>query len=156
MIEYRKATIEDADLLAKIRVDFLCEVNGVDTDEEKDLLTKTNWEYIYKSLQNDTFAVWIAIEDGRVVGTSGASFYQFPPNRKCPEGKVAYISNMFTYKECRGKGIASELFRLIVDEIKNRGYECAFLNATDMGKPIYEKYGFNLIANDMNYYFKWK
>ncbi len=152
MIDYRKATINDCSLLAKIRVDFLVEANDVKDQDEKDLLHINNEKFLRDSLTDGSFAAWLAIEDGEIIATSGVSFYNLPPNKKCPTGKVAYIGNMFTYPQYRNKGIASKLFNLVVEECKNHGCEKILLNATDMGKPIYEKFGFKDVSNDMVYY----
>ena len=72
--------------------------------------------------------------------------------KKCPTGKVTYISNMFTYPEYRKHGIATKLFALTVEEAKKQGCIKILLNATDMGRPLYEKFGFKDTANDMVYY----
>ncbi len=152
MIEYKKATIYDAESLAKIRVDFLSEANNINTEIEKELMYKANIQFMYDSLANGNFSSWLAIENREIVATSGISFYILPPNKKCPNGKVAYIGNMFTYPKYRKQGIASKLFILAVEESKKHGCTKLLLNATDMGRPIYEKFGFVDTHNDMVYY----
>jgi GNAT superfamily N-acetyltransferase len=104
------------------------------------------------SLADGSFVSWIAIENGEIVATSGVSFYTLPPNKNSPNGKVAYISNMFTYPKYRKQGIASKLFDLTVNEAKENKCVKILLNATDMGRPIYEKYGFKDTKNDMVFY----
>ncbi len=96
MIEYRKAIIEDCGLLAKIRTDFLVEANGVDSEDEKELLRVSNEKFLTESLADGSFVAWLAVEDDVIIATSGISFYKLPPNKKCPTGKMAYIGNMFT------------------------------------------------------------
>ena len=54
----------------------------------------------------------------------------------------------------RKSGMASKLFELIVQEAESLGCTEVFLNATEMGRPIYEKFGFTDIQNDMVYYIK--
>ena len=151
MIKYRLADINDLEELARIRVVFLEEANAVVGDDEKAVLYASNLEYFTREL-NRGFVAWLAVEEGEIVGTSGVSFYDYPPNKSAPTGKKAYISNMFTYPQHRGRGIATKLFTLTVDEAKLRGYEKVTLNATAMGRPIYEKYGFTDIEGDMSYH----
>ena len=150
MIEYKLALSSDIGELARIRVDFLVEANGV-TDEEKAALYESNLEFFRRTVDSG-FVAWIALEEGEIIGTSGVSFYEYPPNKKAPTGKIAYISNMFTYPEHRGRGIATKLFSLAVEQARERGCEKVLLNATDMGRPIYEKYGFTDVAGDMVFY----
>ncbi len=153
MIEFRKATIEDIDTLAKVRIDFLCEANQL-TEEEKEVLLTANRQYFAETMADGSFAAWIALDGADIAGTSGITFYKVPPNASCPTGKTAYISNMFTYPRFRKQGIASRLFSLIVDEAKINGYKKVLLNATDMGKPLYARFGFQDMAGDMFYYIK--
>ncbi len=153
MIEFRKATIEDIDTLAKVRIDFLCEANQL-TEEEKEVLLTANRQYFTETMADSSFAAWIALDGADIAGTSGITFYKVPPNASCPTGKTAYISNMFTYPCFRKQGIASRLFSLIVDEAKINGYKKVLLNATDMGKPLYARFGFQDTAGDMFYYIK--
>lgn len=152
MIEYKKATVEEYDILAKIRVDFLTEVNNMNDSDTRDVLYRNNQEYFLSSLNDGTFASWLAVEGENIVAASGVAYYTLPPNASCPNGKIAYINNMFTYTQYRKKGIASRLFELIVEEARLFGCTKILLNATDMGRPIYEKYGFEYVENDMVYY----
>ena len=154
MIEYRPATPADIEELARIRVVFLAEANSmdgvVDNAAETAALYESNLEYFGRKIGGE-FMAWIALEEGEVIGTSGVSFYEYPPNKSAPTGKKAYISNMFTYPQHRGRGVATRLFALTVDEAKSRGCEVVTLNATAMGRPVYEKYGFVDIEGDMGY-----
>jgi GNAT superfamily N-acetyltransferase len=151
MIEYRKAGTDDIDMLATMRVSFLCE--GKDnTEDEKNALLDNIKQYFYKSIKDGSFIAWIAVDGDKIVATSGLSIYVVPPNRACPSGKTAYISNMYTVPEYRFRGIATKLFALTVDEAKSQSCERILLNATDMGRPIYEKYGFEDASTAMAFF----
>jgi len=152
VIAYKKAGIDECELLAKTRVDFLCETNNGMNDIEKELLYQNNKLYMASALANGSFVAWIAVEGEKIVATSGISFYALPPNRTCLNGQIAYISNMFTYPEYRNRGIATKLFALTVEEAKKTGCAKILLNATDMGRPIYKKLGFTDTQNEMVYY----
>ena len=150
-IQYRLASIDEMEILTKIRIDFLREANNINETEEKDLY-ETNKEYFINAFSNGIFAAWVAIENDKIIATSGISFFELPPNKKCPNGKIADINNMFTYPEYRNKGIASTLFDLSVKEAIKRGCKKIMLTATDMGRPLYEKYGFITTNNHMIYF----
>ena len=152
MIEYRKATISEIETLVKIRVHFLREANNIVSDTDEEVLHKSNREYMAVSMGDGSFVSWIAADDGKIIATSGVSFYTVPPNKSCPTGKTAYISNMYTYPPYRNKGIATRLFDLAVQEAISNGYIKIFLNATTLGRPIYEKFGFKETENEMIYY----
>lgn len=152
MVEYRLATKDDIDDLVKLRMSLLCEVDKTYTEDEKVQIIESNTKYMLNSFSDGSFVSWLAVDNSKIIAISGISFYNLPPNKKCPNGKVAYISNMFTHSDYRNQGIASKLFELTVEEAKKRQCTKILLNATDMGKPIYEKYGFKVISNDMVYF----
>ena len=56
------------------------------------------------------------------------------------EYKKAYIMNMYTVPEYRRRGIAYQTLDKLVKEAKERGISAISLEATDMGRPLYEKY----------------
>ena len=152
MIEYRKATIDDIEELLKVRMAVLYEVEHIFTAEQEAALLAPNREYILNGLADGSFAEWLAVEDNKIIGTSSVSFYLLPPTTTRPNGKTAYIGNMFTYPEYRGRGIGSQLLSLATEEAKLAGCNELRLNATDAGRPIYQKFGFKCNDNAMIYY----
>ena len=152
MIEYRKAIIHEIDTLAKIRMDFLHEADNIAKYENEGDLLNNIKEYMATSMNDGSFVSWVAVDDGRIIATSGVSFYALPPNKSCLTGKTAYISNMYTYPQYRNQGIATRLFDLTVQEAIYNGALKILLNATPSGRPIYEKCGFKNIEDGMVYY----
>ncbi len=136
----RKATAADIPELVRLRVRFLNEVNGRACPPdgfEADLS-----RYFHAGMADGSFAAWVAREDDRIVATSGVCFYHLAPNYSNPSGGVAYILNMYTLPEHRGKGLASALFARLIEEARARGYKKLALHATADGKRVYEKFGF--------------
>lgn len=151
-MEFRKATLKDLDALVKLRIEFMKEVNGTkskDDDEKYGLLAQTNAEYFKKHLPDNSFIAWLAVDQGEIIGTSGLVFYDRPPSYKNLTGKNAYIMNIYTLEAYRKKGIASLLLEKTVNEAFSLGYSAIYLNATDMGKPLYLKHGFKDVNGEM-------
>lgn len=151
-ITYRKAILSDAEKLAEIRSIFLREINNVPSEEERVIVEQTNLEYFKKALCDNSFVSWIALDNNEIIATSGLSFSVIPPLYRIPDGKIAFIMNIYTFPTYRNRGIATELFKRIVEEAKKLGYKKITLNATDEGKPLYEKYGFKDVHGDMDYF----
>ncbi len=57
--------------------------------------------------------------------------------------------NMYTKPEYRRKGIAYKTLDILVEESKAKGISAISLEATDMGRPLYEKYGFVKLNDEM-------
>jgi GNAT superfamily N-acetyltransferase len=119
-MEYRKATGEELQLLTDKRIEFLEAVNPKTCDGG---IRRSIEEYFKRNLAN-------------------GSVYEVPPSILNVSGRAAYISNMYTIKGYRHRGICHVLFQKLIDEAKARGCGRVYLNATDMGKPIYEGFGF--------------
>lgn len=92
---------------------------------------------------------YLVFDGNEFVGAGGISFFQVMPTFHNPTGKKAYIMNMYTKPEYRRKGIAYKTLDLLVAEAKQRGIHAISLEATDMGKPLYEKYGFTKMNDEM-------
>lgn len=153
-ISYRLALPSDAAELAQVRYEFLAENHTEESAEARTAMLDALRDYFDRALTDGSFLAFVALDGDRIVGTSGLVFYDSPPNWGCPDGRIAYIMNMYTKPACRGHGIATKLFALIVDEAAKRGYSKITLNASPMGRPIYEKYGFTDVAGDMAYHVK--
>ncbi len=148
MIEYQKASIDDTARLIDARMAFLRELKHITPDEEK-TMRPAYADFLREVLADGSFVQWLALDNGRIIGTGSVSFYRLPPNLGAPNGKTAYIANMYTDPAYRKQGIARKLFSLTVEEAKNRGCQKISLNATDMGRPLYTKLGFTDTVNEM-------
>ena len=149
-VSYHKATLNDLDELVRLRIAFLKEVQQAETRQysEEELSTSLR-EYLYKNINNDSFVAWLAISNGEIVATSGLCFFEITPGFTLIDGKIAYILNIYTLPEWRGKGIGKQVFDHVLQEAVSRGYKRISLHASDDGRPIYEKFGFRLTGDEM-------
>lgn len=108
--------------------------------------------YFQVHISDNSFISWIAEENGKIEAVSGISFYCVPPTYSNNSSEVAYIMNMYTNPGYRRKGIATKLLDLLVKEAEERKLTKVILNASDMGRHLYEKYGFKDGVDDMVYY----
>lgn len=107
--------------------------------------------YYLKHMKEGTFISWLAIDNGKIIGTSGMSFVEKPPYFACPSGKMGLLSSMFTSKEYRRKGIAKELLNRVIQEAKAYGCGTVQITASDMGVKLYTNYVFEKNGNFMQF-----
>ncbi len=117
MLTIRLATTEDLDQVVALRMDFLREMqpDALASEPEVERLTR---RYVEHKLPSGEFMVWFAEEDGRIVGTGGLVLQHGPPTFRNASDLHAYILNMYTIPECRGRGIATMLLRHIIDYVR--------------------------------------
>ena len=149
MFEYKKAAIEDIDELVRTRVIVLRAANKLSDKTDMSVVKKESYEYYKRTLQNGEHIAYLVYDKGTFIGAGGVSFYQVMPTYHNPSGKKAYIMNMYTAPEYRRQGIAIHTLDLLIKDAKEQGVSHIALEATQMGRPLYEKYGFVKMEDEM-------
>ena len=150
--EYKKATIADIDELVRTRIIVLRTANKLSNDVDMSLVEKESYEYYkyYKSaLETGEHIAYLVYDNENFIGAGGVSFYKVMPTYHNPTGKKAYIMNMYTASEYRRQGIAFHTLDLLVKDVRKQGVSQIALEATEMGRPLYEKYGFVKMEDEM-------
>ena len=140
--EYKKATIVDIDELVRIRIIVLRTANKLSNDVDMSLVEKESYEYYKSALETGEHIAYLVYDNENFIGAGGVSFYKVMPTYHNPTGKKAYIMNMYTASEYRRQGIAFHTLDVLVKDIRKQGVSQITLEATEMGRPLYEKYGF--------------
>lgn len=146
---YQKASLKDIDLLIEIRIQVLRAANGLTGEEDIKEVKKQSYQYYKQALKDGTAVAYFVLDGEQIAGTGGVSFYQVMPTYHNPSGRKAYIMNMYTRPEYRRQGIAYKTLDLLVKEARQRGITAISLEATEMGQPLYEKYGFVKLDSEM-------
>ncbi len=149
-IQYRKLTEQDLESFIRVRIAQLREEGA---SEEIDLAPALR-DYYTRHMADGTFVSWLALDRGRIIGTSGMSFVEKPPYFGCPSGKIGLLSSMYTDPDHRRKGIARELLRRVVEEARVFGCGTVQITASDMGVKLYSACGFVHNKNFMQYSLK--
>lgn len=150
---YRKAGIADLEILTETRVEVLRAVFGIGADEDMSQVRNTSRSYYESSLAADRHVAYLVFDrqaDGeKFAGAGGVSFYQVMPTCENPTGEKAYVMNMYTRPEYRNRGIAGHTLELLIREAKVRGITYISLDASEMGRPVYERHGFAQMTDMM-------
>jgi predicted N-acetyltransferase YhbS len=76
---------------------------------------------------------FVAEHDGRVIGTVTTIVY---------EDRFAWIAQLLVDPEHRGQGIGAALLKRAISYLDSQNIPCMKLDATPLGKPLYQKLGF--------------
>ena len=148
-LNYRKATIADLEILTETRIEVLRAANQLSNDVDMSEVKKQSLEYYQNALINNSHLAYLIFDEDKFVGAGGISYFQVMPTYHNPTGKKAYIMNMYTSPEYRRQGIAIHTLDLLVNDARKQGVSQIALEATDMGRPLYEKYGFIKMEDEM-------
>jgi GNAT superfamily N-acetyltransferase len=92
---------------------------------------------------------WVVEDKGAIVASGAISIVSFVPNPIDLSPRVAYLHSMFTEKSHRGHKCAERIVGKMIDYCKSQGIRRIMLNASDAGRPVYQKLGFHDLTDMM-------
>ncbi len=139
MIEYRRATSEDIELLMSSRLEMLRAVNDLSEDQEfsEEIISESR-DYF---LNGDQTTI-LAMDGDIVIGCASMSYMRIMPTFSHPTGRRAHLMNVYTRYEYRRKGIARRMVGMLIEDAWDKGATEISLDATTAGRPLYESLGF--------------
>ncbi|MBQ8312827.1 MAG: GNAT family N-acetyltransferase [Clostridia bacterium] len=146
-LQWKWAGAADLEELVSTRIQVLRAANQL--DDAADMTAVKEQSRLYYQQAGDEYAALLVYDGDRVIGTGGVSFYRVMPTCCNPDGRKAYIMNMYTAPEYRRRGIARKTLDMLVEECQRRGVRFITLEATEAGRPLYESYGFVKMNDEM-------
>lgn len=148
-IEYKWATPDMIDLLVSTRIEVLRAANLLSENVDMSEVATHSEAYYRDALSDATHTAILAFDGDALVGAGGVSYYRVMPTFHNPTGRCAYIMNMYVRPAYRRRGIATAMLDLLVADARRHGAGRIGLEATNMGRPLYEKYGFIRAEGEM-------
>lgn len=142
-MNFRKAEINDIPQLVEMRLGYLKQDHGSLTQEETKRLKMSLPAYFEKHLGKDMI-IYVAEESSQIISTVFLLVVEKPANPSFITGKTGTVLNVFTKSEYRKQGISGKLMNMMLEDAKDMNLSYVELQATDMGKGLYEKIGFNI------------
>jgi glucosamine-phosphate N-acetyltransferase len=139
-ITIRKITESDLENGFLETLDSLRQASNLDKNKARAILQKIT--------QNPDHVIFVALEEGRVVGATTLIIEQKFIH---DGGKVGHIEDVVVSKTLQGKGIGEKLIRFALDYAKKQGCYKTILDCDDKVRPFYEKLGFEAHSHGMRY-----
>ena len=102
-LNYKKAVLEDIEILTETRIAVLRAANQLSDDIDMSYVKEQSYLYYQNSLLGNNHVAYLVFDGHEFVGAGGISFFQVMPTFHNPTGKKAYIMNMYTKPEYRRK-----------------------------------------------------
>ena len=99
-------------------------------------------EKLREELDHGTCKAWMIRIDNKLVASGAISINSMTPTPYDPSYKVAYLHSIYTEPEYRRRGFAEFITKEAMRYCKSQGIKRMILEASDAGRPIYEKLGF--------------
>lgn len=147
-----EATLENVPLLVEHHRRMFEEIL-VSQEKDPASLDKKKLDAAYqKKMQGElgkTCKAWLAQYKGEFVASGAVSLLSMVPVPFDYSYHVAYIHSIFTENQFRGRGIAGYILCEIIEYCRDKEVNRLILNASDAGRPIYERFGFEIVENSM-------
>ncbi len=135
----RIADKNDIDLMMSSRLEMLKEVNSLDADYQySESFVEDSRKYFLEGEQTTV----LALEGDRVAGCATICYFTIMPTFSHPTGKRAHLMNVYTAKEYRRQGIGIRMVDMLIEDAWSKGATEISLDATEAGRPLYKKFGF--------------
>jgi GNAT superfamily N-acetyltransferase len=135
------ATVNDARLIAVQRQRMFVD-SGQAASEAMLRMVENFVAWVQPRLADGTYLGWLIEEQGAVIAGAGMWLIDFPPHWMDAEPARAYLLNFYVEPAARGRGLAQQLLDIALDEARRRHIGVVSLHASRLGRPIYERNGF--------------
>ena len=106
-------------------------------------------EYLRQRVSDGTFRAWLAEVGGEPVASAAVIVWPKPPGTNAHFPGEAYILNVYTRPEHRGRGAASALTERVLAWCEEQGLQRMSLHATEAGARVYRRFGFKPRTTEM-------
>ncbi len=117
---------------------------GEGSVEQLDRMVEVARPWLERALAHRSYRHWLAVDSsGAVAGGGGVLLSPWPANPHDPCTERAVILNVYTEQEFRRRGVARLVMETILAWIRGYGLKSVNLHASDEGRALYQKLGFN-------------
>lgn len=144
-----KATTAAIDELVASRLEVMTEVWELDPQTDLTRYAAETRAYYERALPAGAHTAFLMHDGDAFVGCGGVSYYEVMPTCDNPTGRKAYIMNMYVRPAYRRRGLASQLLQELLGDCAEKGIGFISLEASQDGRPLYEKFGFSPMPDEM-------
>ncbi|MCD8307159.1 MAG: GNAT family N-acetyltransferase [Clostridia bacterium] len=142
-VQIVEARAEDMEELMEWRMEVLREVFWMSPEDRRlPSLTEANRKYYEEAIPKGEHIACFAVLDGKKVGCGGVCLQKEMPSPDNRSGINAYIMNVYSRREYRGRGIGRAVLQWLIAAAKTLGAGKIYLETTREGRPLYSSLGF--------------
>ncbi len=141
-VQIKRADLADLDLLVQWRMRVLDEVFPRSLCYFPEDLEEQQRSYYQEALPTGQHIACFAYAGEEIIGCGGLCLYREMPSPDNPDGRCAYIMNVYCLPSWRKKGVGDAIVRWLADLAKEQGILKVYLETSDLARPLYERIGF--------------
>lgn len=138
----REATISDLEIILHHRQSMFYDMGHRDQDALS-AMRSTSRPFLAERLADGRYHAWLVENSQKqVVAGGGLTIFDYPSSPTDPIPKRAVIMNMYTDLAYRRRGLARKIVEAMINWCRKQGFGSVLLYASNDGRPLYEKLGF--------------
>ncbi len=141
-VTVRRVGPDELDELVAWRMEVLRCVFELPEDADVSALREENLRYYREELPRGGHVAAFAELGGERVGCAALCLQREMPSPDNPDGRCAYLMNVYVRPAHRGRGVARALVSRLVSWARERGIPKVYLETTPAARPLYESLGF--------------
>lgn len=153
-MKIRLAEAKDIDQLIRMRWDFTFE------DKEYQATEKVNFEsfksecrdFLASAVNSDLWSIWVAEVEEKIVAHIYIEIIQKVPRPGRITNPFAFMTNVYTIKDFRNKGIGSKLISAINQWAKEKKYEFIIVWPSEDSIDYYKRNGYVHCKEPMEFF----
>lgn len=140
---FRLATTDDAAIITHHRRAMFSDMGHAAEVATLDQMATGFEGWVRRKLEQGLYiGFFMENVEGQVVAGAGCWIMEWPPHLLDASAERAYILNVYTEPEYRGRGLAKQLMQSVLDFCEARHLGVITLHASQFGRPLYEQLGF--------------
>jgi len=141
-VRIRRAVIDDAPVLARMRAEFrLTDAGLVSPPSPSFLAGLESW--LRDRLAGPAWLAWVAVEaDGSIVGHVFLQVIEKIPKPLPGPSSIGYLTNFYVVPTWRGRGIGGALLNALRDHARAAGFYFVIESASTESVPLYRRHGY--------------
>ena len=142
-LRVRKATLKDLETLVHQRRAMWADL-GVKGKARHNAADGIYKRWAGTRIRNRQLIAWLVEGRDREIAGGGCVWLQpVQPSPRKPSTLQPYLLSMYTEPRFRRRGVASMIVLAAIDWCRKQGFPRLTLHASNMGRGVYEKLGFN-------------
>ena len=138
--------LKDIERLMDWRREVIRTVFDVEPDEA---LLKANRKYYESHIPDGSHLAFVAEMDGEEAGCGSICLTEELPSPDNPNGKCAYLMNIYVREAFREKGVGHAIVTRLMEEAGKHECDKIYLETTSIGRGLYESLGFHDLPDMM-------
>jgi GNAT superfamily N-acetyltransferase len=146
-LEIRLATLADVPVIAAFRRAMFVDMGETDSAAcEAMAVAFESWAH--EKMGQGAYVGWLAEDDGKIVASVGLWLMEWSPLPHDLSNRRGRVMDVYTHPDYRRRGLARLLMTELVGWSRARGLQSLHLDASALGRGLYEEMGFET-TNEM-------